>query len=372
MKCKFCRKEIDLPDALFCPYCGEKQVKSRSKREIKYPKYRILADGSLLGQLMLDGQRETVKARNETEYKAKVDALRAGLLDRKEHPEKTPLDLVIRRYIDKTDGILSPSTTRGYEIIYNNRFAKYMKRPICDIDFQEMIKEEIKAGKSPKTIRNAWGLVTTACKDAGIPLPEVHLPQLIPSDGDFLDFEQIQTFLAAVKGDNVECAALLMLHSLRISELLKLDAEKDIVDGMIYVRGAVVPNKNHKFVEKQTNKNRNSTRQVPIMIPRLTEVLPASGKAVTLHPSSIRRRIENICEQADLPICSPHDLRRSFASLAKHLKWDPDTTMRIGGWSNMQTVSKIYAKLAEKDKNEDVERMKNYYQITTASEKSSV
>ena len=371
MKCKFCKKEIDLPDALFCPYCGEKQVKSRSKREIKYPKYRILADGSLLGQLMLDGQRETVKARNEKEYKAKVDALRAGLLDRKEHPEKTPLELVIRQYIDKNDGVLSPATIRGYEIIYNNRFAKYIKKPICDIDFQEMIQEEIKAGKSPKTIRNAWGLITPALKAAHIPVPEINLPQLIPSDEDFLDYEQIQTFLKAVEGDKVECAALLMLHSLRLSELLKLTADQ-VSGGYIHVRGAIVQDKHNKMVEKRTNKNRTSSRDVPIMIPRLEELIPASGPVVTLAHTTLQRRIREICKNAGLPECSPHDLRRSFASLAKHLDWDPDTLMRIGGWSNMQTVSKIYAKLAEQDKNADVEKMKNYYQITTASKKSSV
>ena len=53
--CRFCRKA--LPEgALFCPWCGEKQVGPK-KREPKYPAYRVLADGSLMGQLMLNGQR---------------------------------------------------------------------------------------------------------------------------------------------------------------------------------------------------------------------------------------------------------------------------------------------------------------------------
>ena len=45
--------------------------------------------------------------------------------------------------------------------------------------------------------------------------------------------------------------------------------------------------------------------------------------------------------------------------------------MRVGGWNNMETVNKIYAKLAEQDKNADVQKMVDYYRITTAAEKTS-
>lgn len=370
MKCKYCKRNVDLPDFLFCPYCGEKQVKAEKKREVKYPKYRVLADGSLLGQLMVDGQRETIKAATEKEYKAKVDGLRAHILEMKAHPEKRPLEMILRQYIDKNDGVLSPSTIRGYEIIYSNRFKDYIKKPISDIDFQAMIKDEIAAGKSAKTIHNSWGLVAAACKDAKIPLPEVHLPQLIPADGDFLDYEQIQTFLKAVHGDTVECAALLMLHSLRLSEVLKLTADQ-ISGGVIHVRGAVVQDKYNKMVEKTTNKNATSNRDIPIMISRLEDLIPEEGPVVTTPHTTLQRRIRDICKSAGLPECSPHDLRRSFASLAKHLGWSPDTLMKIGGWSDISTVNKIYAKLADLDKDADVQRMKNYYGITTDVKKAS-
>lgn len=360
--CRFCRK--DLPDgALFCPWCGGKQVGPK-KREPKYPAFRVLADGTLMGQLMLNGQRETVKADTEKEYRAKIDALRAGVIERKKHPEKRPLKDVVQAYIDKNDGVLSPETIRGYDGIRKNRFASYMAKPVCDIDFQQMVNEEAKS-KAPKTVRNAWGLVCTALKAAGMEVPDVNLPQVPRSDEDFLDFEQIGRFLAEIRGDDAECAALLMLHSLRTSELLKLDVS-DISDGLIHVRGAMVRDKNHHLVEKNTNKNRTSARDVPVMISRLLEVLPESGKAVTISPSCFRKHIISACERAKLPSCSPHDLRRSFASLAKHLRWDPSTLMRVGGWSTMETVNKVYAKLAAGDRDKDVEKMKNYYQITTA------
>lgn len=368
--CRYCKEELP-PKALFCPWCGEKQIRARKKKpEPKYPKYRVLADGSLLGQLMVNGQRETIKADSEEEYKARVDALRTGILEMKKRPEKRPLQKVLRDYIDKNDGVLSPSTIRGYEIIYKNRFKKYITLPICDIDFQSMIKAEIQTGRSAKTIQNSWGLVSAACRSAEITLPDVNLPQVIPVDGDFLDYEQIQVFLSAVKGDPVECAALLMLHSLRLSELLKLSADQ-ISGGIIHVRGAVVQDKNNKMVEKATNKNMTSRRDIPIMIPRLQDLLPESGPVVTIAHTTLQRRIKDICTAAGLPACSPHDLRRSFASLAKHLGWTPDTLMKVGGWSNMATVNKVYAKLAEADKNADILKMQRYYGFTTKSEKAS-
>jgi len=365
MKCPYCNHAV--PDeSVFCMICGERiaRKKREKKPPAKYPKYRVLADGSLLGQLMVNGTRETIKAENEKQYKAKIDALRTGIAEMKAHPEKRPLKQVLREYIDKNDGVLSPSTICGYETIYRNRFKDYMPLQIGKIDCQEMLNEEAKL-VAPKTLENSWGLVTTAFRDAKIPVPEVNLPAVPESEEDFLDYEQIQTFLKAIEGDRCETAALLMLHGLRMSELLKLDAQTDTTETDIFVRGAMVPDKNFKLVEKKTNKNRTSTRTVPIVIPRLQQLIPDSGKVVTVPRSTLNRRVVEICTAAGLPPCSPHDLRRSFASLGYHLKWSERTIMLLGGWSNIETVHKIYVKLAQKDVNADVQAMRDYYGFTT-------
>ena len=370
MNCKYCKKDGVPEGALFCPWCGEKLVRARKKKDAaRYPKFRVLADGTLLGQIMLDGRRETVKATNEAEYKAKIDGLRTGVLELKAHPEKRQLKTIIREYIDKNDATLSPSTNCGYEVLFKNRFKNYMQMPVGGIDFQKMVNAEV-TECAPKTLKNAWGLVRAALRDAGIPVPDVNLPAVPRSDGDFLDYKQIQTFLKAVRGDSVECAALLLLHSLRLSEAMMLTADS-ISDGVIHVRGAVVVDKNNRPVVRAANKTSESSRDIPIMIPRLLELLPESGPLITIARPTVQHRVKKICEDAGLPPCSPHDLRRSFSSLAKHLGWMPDTLMRIGGWSDLQTVNRIYAKLSEQDKNADIEKMKNYYQITTKRKKSS-
>ena len=360
--CKYCKKP-DVPEgALFCPWCGEKLVRAKKKKhEPHYPKYRVLADGSLLGQIMIDGWRETIKAATEAEYRAKIDGLRTGVLERKAHPEKRTLKQLIREYIDKNDGVLSPSTIRGYEYIYKGRFKNYMAQEAGKIDYQKMVNDEAKK-YAPKTVENAWALVASAFNDAKIPVPAVNLPQVPESDEDFLDYEQIAVFLKQIRGDKCELAALLALHSLRMSELLKLEAT-DIRDGKIHVRGAIVRDKDDKLVEKKTNKNRTSKREIDIMIPRLAELVPKEGRLVTLPPTTIASRIKSACKRAGLPECSPHDLRRSFASLAYHLKWSERTVQKIGGWNDLNTVHKIYVKLSQKDVSADIEKMINYYEL---------
>ena len=368
MICRFCSREV-VDGSIYCSWCGERLArKRREKKKTSYPKYRKLADGSLLGQVMVDGKRETVKARSEAEYKARVDALRTGVAEIREHPEKRTLRTALRSYVDKNDAVLSPATIRGYENIMRNRFKAYMDAPVGRLDFQKMVNDEAKS-VAPKTVCNAWALVTAALRDARIPVPEINRPQIPESDEDFLDYEQIPVFLSAIRGDRCELAALLLLHGLRMSELMKLEAS-DISDGKIHVRGAVVQDKNQKFVEKKTNKNRTSARTVPIMIERVKELLPEDGKLVTVRPNTVYRHVVAACERAGLPPCSPHDLRRSCASLGYHLGWSELTIMEILGWHDFNTAHKFYLKLAKQDLAASVQSTSDYYQITTGSQKS--
>ena len=359
MKCKSCKREIP-EESIFCLHCGEKVVRSKKqKKDISVPAPRQLPSGTWFGRVSCAGERCSISADSESEYYAKAKAVKFGLVDAQKSRSGISLSSAIRNYIDDNINVLSPSTIRGYEIIYRNRFSDYMSKDIYSINYQSMINAEAKK-VSPKTVANAWALVAPSLVNAGMSVPNVRKPAIPASDEDWLDYKQIKTFISAVKDLPVELPALLALHGLRTSELLDLDVSQITSNG-IDIKGATVPDKNNVYVHKDTNKNKASTRTVPILIPRLLDILPDSGNAVTIHPSSIRRGIEKVCLNAGLPVCTPHDLRRSFASLAFHLGWDAQTTMLIGGWSNMQTVNAVYRKLSDLDKNRDVEKMKQFY-----------
>ena len=358
MKCRSCKKEI--PDgSAFCNFCG-KPVRTRrnTRTKMTVPKPRQLASGDWAAQVMHNGQRYFVVGASVEEYRDKALAVKLGLSEDGVRV-RTTLRYIINDYIDSVSSTLSPATIRGYRNIVKCRFQAYMDKPVSDVDFQRMINAEARIVSS-KTVLNAWGLVTASLNAAGIEIPNVKRPQLVRTDEDFLDYIEIKKFLAAIKDKPIEVAALLALHGLRTSEFLDLDVCQITQNG-IFIRGATVPDENHKFVHKATNKNSTSRRDVPILIPRLLDVLPDDGKAVVLHPSSIRRGIEKACIDAGVTVCSPHDLRRSFVSLAFHLGWDAETTRRVGGWSNLEVVNKVYRKLADEDLKRDVLTMQKYY-----------
>ena len=364
MKCKYCKSVIE-NGSLYCRFCGAQLFKAQ-KKEMPVPKPRQLSDGRWMAQLMVDGKRHTVYGITEEEYTLRARALKAKLLTAKSEPPKLFLGTVIDKYIDSNENVLSPSTIRGYRMIRKHYFQDYMNMLLANIDWQVMVNEAAKT-LAPKTVKNAWGLVSASLAAIGAEIPEVNLPEPAKKETPFLNYVEIQTFLDAVRGKPCELAAILALHSLRRSELFALNRE-DIHDGFIYVGKAYVPDETDSFVLKYTTKTPMSTRKVPVMIPRLLEILPESeGRLITDPPSTAYSQINRICAKAGLPQIGYHGLRRSFASLGYHLKWSERTVMRIGGWSNIQTVHKFYIKLAEMDVNDDIKAMQAFYGFTTES-----
>lgn len=324
------------------------------------PKPRQLKSGKWNIELKAEGWSTTEDTPEECIIKAK--AIRAGFLEAKKAAPKITVKAVMQRYIDRR-ALRSPATLHGYETIMNTRFKDIIDCDINTVDWQEAINREAK-NVSPKTLKNAWGFAHAAMEDAGITPPKVVLPQTVKKELPWLDYEQIKVFLKAVRGTSGELGALLALHSLRRSEILavtvgKIDRERNV----ILVEGAVVRGKNG-MVEKETNKTSASRREVPIMIPRLLELMPDAPpdtKLITYKANSLYDKINRACRKADLPEVGVHGLRRSFASLAYHLKWDMMTTMRIGGWDDDKVVREIYTKLSSKDIDKDVKKMLRFY-----------
>ena len=358
MKCKRCKREI--PDnSIYCNWCGHKQLTDSTEVRVPVPTKR---GNKYVAQVTVGGERVFVSGNNEDEYYAKARAAKSGLIEMKKAAPKLTLGTAIDNYIKDNDAVLSPSTIRGYLSYRRTRFVPYMGMDVNDINYQQMVNDEAKLVK-PKSVHNAWRLVTASLDHAKVTIPRVNLPQKQKTEHPWLDFTQIERFCEAVKGNPCELGALLALNGLRRSEILHLTADDvDTKTGRIIVHGASVVGSNQKLVDKDTNKNITSTRIVSIVIPRLNDLIEGkSGKLVTGNPNTLWRQINRVCAENNLPQTGVHGLRHSYISLCFHLGWDMQTVMYQGGYSNMQTVNDVYRHLSVKDANDDINRMKDFF-----------
>ena len=356
MKCKRCRREIT-ENSLYCSWCGAKQI---TDGLVNVPKPKRQASGEYVGRVMVDGVRERIKATTEAEYYRRARAIKLKLVDLKNEPSNFTLDDVIKGYIEKNEPVFSPSTVRGYETI-RRQLQKFTSDKVKSIDWQDLVNQ-LSAKFAPKTVKNQYGLIVAALKAKKITPPDVKLPQTVKSERPFLEPNDIKLFVSAIRGKRIELTALLALHSLRESEILALTKDS-VKDGIIHVKGAVVPNKENQLVRKQTNKTTDSAREIPIFIPRLAELW---GQLETdpqfPHPSEIRRQLLRVCRRNALPDVTCHGLRHSFCSLAMgEMGWDIKTTQRIGGWASPSVPTQVYTHLCTNRYEDDVKRMENFY-----------
>lgn len=332
----------------------------------KIPKAVRLPSGNWNLKMMLGGKRISITKPTERECTKQASLLRAqnecGLFGGAVDSKLTVGD-AIDMYIESRKEVLSPSTVAGYMDIRRTRFRDVIDRKVCTItNWQRVISNESNVC-SPKTLYNAWGLLRPALEDIGIEVKNVRLPQRIQKDRPFLQPEQIPIMIEACSDSAVEIQVLLGLHGLRRSEIYAVNKE-DISNGIIRVRGAKVRS-NNGYVVKKTTKTDLSRRDVPVLIPRLAELVAERPKGLLCpnDPTTDYKRINNICKKNGLPLVGFHGLRHSFASLCYHLGLSELEAMRLGGWSDMNTMRRIYTHLAESDKMEATNKLKDFFAL---------
>lgn len=337
---------------------------------ITVPAPRQLSSGNWFIQLRLGGESVPVTAPTDKECIQQATLLKAehkaGKRVAAQNKANPTLRQAIDNYIAARSNTLSPSTIDGYRRIQKNRFQSVADKKLQDIkDWQSVCNNEAKLC-SAKTLKNAYGFIVSVLGENGIHPKKITLPQVVQNPREWLEPEEIKVLVESVKDTPGEVGTLLALHGLRRSELLALDWKSvDFKNKTITIRGAMVTNEKHKFIDKKTNKNQTSARTIPIMIPELQTALEAvtlkEGKVITCSPHTVCNRINAACRSANLPEVGTHGCRYSFASLAYHLKLSELETMELGGWADTQTMHKIYIHLAQKDRLKAENKMTEFY-----------
>lgn len=327
-----------------------------------------LPSGSWNVRIMIDGHRVSITRPTKKKCLEEAAALKLGNKTASSMRRST-LTAAIDQYIDSRENLLSPSTIRGYRAIQRCRFQKMMKRNLSDVtpfQWQQAVNAEAKLC-SAKTLTNAWRFVASVIyEETGVRVT-VRLPQIVKPDRPWLTPDQIPVFVEAIKGHSIEIPSLLALSSLRRSEIMALRWENvDLKKGTIKVSGAAVYDEDGHLIQKAENKNASSARIVPI-IPPLRKALEAADRTgeyvCTLTPASMFAHINRVCESAGLPKVGIHGLRHSFASLAYHLGMPEKVAMRIGGWSDSQTMHNVYTHIAAAEIEKYATEMSQFYEI---------
>lgn len=331
--------------------------RKKKEPEVRLPAIKQLPSGSWRTRIYVDGRTISITKSTYDECAAEYLALKHGVVEAKKAPPKNykTLQEAVTDYIEERREHRSPSTIAGYEKDLRNTFSMAMNWNVYttpDSKWQEAIREERKKGRSAKYIQNSWFLMAAAIKEVTGHRPEV---MLYPKEGEerqYLDPEQIDLFVAAVKGHPEEIPALLALSSLRRSEILALKwSNVDLIKKTIKVHGATVRGSDG-LVEKKQNKTKKSQRIIPIIPPLLDALKSVENRGeyvCTITGDTALKYIKRTCNENGLPEVGLHGLRHSFASLAYHLRIPEMIAAEIGGWDDLGTMHKIYTHLAQAD-----------------------
>ena len=160
---------------------------------MRTPTARKLPSGSWFCRVRVGGKDVSITKPTEAEAIAEAVAVKLGLTDAaqaaKHEAHDITLEQAISNYISARQNVASPSTIRGYRIVQKYRFQKASNRRLADItdqQWQQIVNAESRVC-SAKTVKNAWGLVSSVITETTGRKVKVRLPQTVEKDRPFLD-----------------------------------------------------------------------------------------------------------------------------------------------------------------------------------------
>ena len=303
-------------------------------------KPRKLPSGNYFIQIQVKGRRKGFSAPTRAEVIRKATEYKLTAVD----APSAPLGAVVDQYIDAKRNILSPTTIRSYEMIRKNEFQRIMDTPVRDLTSERLQAEVnlIAACKSPKTVRNAYGLIRAALS---LFAPEVSTRITLPPKKK-LEYhtpttEEVYSLINAASKNMKTAIMLAAFCGLRRGEIVALTYD-DIKGSVIHVNSAAVIDKNKSVVVKSP-KTYTSDRYIPIPNFVLSHILGNKhGKKVCpLSLNSITHRFGELRDKLGYK-CRFHDLRHYYASACHAIGVPDQYIMKFGGWKSDGILKDIY------------------------------
>lgn len=274
-----------------------------------------------------------------------------------------------RRYIKVKENIFSPATVRQYTSIADNYlgFLANIKLSVLKNDQLQAQLNDLSVDRSPKTINNIKCFFTAVL---GM-YPATFIPKLqtppkekkevhIPTDDD------IKLMLETAKGTDMELPIkLAAFGSLRRSEVSAIYKDSVFEDHIEVRRDMVMASSG--FVIKNRPKTFAGYRSIYLptdvmqQILALADATPDDTPVISLNPRQIYDKFRQITRKAGVYPFKYHSLRHYFASYCHSIGIPDQYIMKMGGWDDISTLTKIYQHTMD-DRMEDARKqMLDYY-----------
>jgi len=276
-------------------------------------------------------------------------------LTKKQYSQSTiTFGQALDNYIAQRNDILSPSTIRKYKGMRRNNLQCLMNVKLKDFT-QDVVQSAINAesvNRSPKSVRNAHGLITAVLRQNRVnlilttALPKKVRPKLyIPSD------KEVKQLMECVKDTDMEIPVLLAAFgAMRRGEISALISE-DISGNTIHISRTAVLDENNNWVIKAP-KSFAGDRFIELPEFVMKKIANKKGNIIEMTPNKITSKFEHVLKRADLPHFRFHDLRHYNASIAHALGIPDAYIMQMGGWGNDRVLKEVYRHVMEKTRKE--------------------
>ena len=270
----------------------------------------------------------------------------------------------VTSYINVKEAALSPSTVREYKQINRNHFetSKFGAIDLSKLDsamVQRFVSDLVEDGKSPKTVRNIYGLLISAVRMYRpgcfftVTLPAPKKPTLYTPTTN-----EVNQLIEHVKTDPelYHVVLLCAFGPMRRSEACAIRYDDiDYKKNTITVRRAKVRGSDENFVYKDLPKNFSSYRTISYPADVIRAIGHGFGYVIDqASPDTISLRFTAALEAAGLPHFRLHDLRHYAASILHAIGIPDQYIMQRGGWKTDHVMKRVY-----RDTISDVEKEMN-------------
>lgn len=268
----------------------------------------------------------------------------------------------VKEYIESKENLLSPSSVRGYYIILNNAIndIEYIDiHHLSEKHLQNWINENSRHYK-PKSVKSQFGLVTAALRQEHVDLDfkSILLPRIPKSEKRIPTEDEIAVILHMVEGTSVELPVTIAVTlGLRQSEIAALRWD-DYNGSTLKIHSARVPNKENKYIIKDSTKSEASTREIEVdelLKTRLDRAEHSSEFISPMLPSSVLRKFNHLCDKNGLPRFTMHEQHHGNASMMLAQGVPDKYAMKRLGQSTPSMVKEVYQHLYESKEKEVAE-----------------